>query len=216
MFYVNQHKVGSIRTNCYIVTDRATKKSVIIDPGDNSNGLYRNIKKIGFDNIKYILLTHGHFDHIMRADEYRKITGAKIVINKNEADFTKNKDLNLSYLFTDYGMEPFEADVFLGDGDTIEIGETKIKMLHTPGHTKGGACYIIGDCIFSGDTLMRETVGRTDLITGDYNDIIASVRKLADIRENYKVYPGHGESTTLDYERENNPYLGKANYDDIY
>ena len=162
------------------------------------------------------MLTHGHFDHTMKANEYRNITGAKIAICEQEAEFTMNRDLNLSYLFMDYGMDPFEADIMLKNGDTLKIGETEIHVVHTPGHTKGGVCYIIGDCIFSGDTLMKETVGRTDLITGDYNAIINSVQFLASLKENYRIYPGHVKSTTLDYEKQHNPYLGKANYDNIY
>lgn len=203
MLTVEIFKVGPLETNCYLITDVFTKKSAIIDPGGISSELDEKIDLIGKNNIDYILMTHGHFDHIRKAPRYKKLTGAKLVIGSKESDFTKDRRLNLCRI----PMDPFYADVLLNDGDIIVLGETKIKIMHTPGHTIGGICFMTDDCLFTGDTIMKGTIGRWDLNTGSFKQIKDSVNKILTLSDNYKIYPGHGESSTLNAEKRNNSYL---------
>jgi len=193
-------------TNCYLVTDEKTSKSLIIDPGGISRELDEQINKLGLENIKYIILTHGHFDHIRKVARYKKLTGAQVVANVDEIPLIEDEENNLSKRYTK-GVDCFEVEKQLNDGDEFLLGETKIKMISTPGHTKGCACFIVEDCIFSGDTLMKDCIGRCDLPTGNQEDMINSLQKLSNFKTNYKIYPGHGEETSLKYEKGSNLYL---------
>lgn len=206
MLVVENFKVGPLETNCYLITDKNTKKSAIIDPGGLSAELDLKIDELGKENISYILMTHGHFDHIRKVQRYQKLTGAKLAIGANEIDFIKDRNLNLCRV----ELEPFDVDFLLTDGDIINLGETKIVVMETAGHTVGGVCFIAGDCMFTGDTLMKGTVGRSDLNTGNFEQLQNSILKILRLQENYKIYPGHGEMTTLDEEKENNLYLRKG------
>ena len=216
MSQVEKIVVGLMRTNCYVIKDRDTSKFAIIDPGHRAKKLDEKLDEYGFENCEYILLTHGHFDHILAAKDYRDLTHAKIVIPKKEENFTKDANLNLSSNLTRVKIESFDADIFLNDLDTIMLGNTKITLISTPGHTIGSSCYIADNMLFSGDTLMKDTIGATNFETGNYDDMIKSLKRIGNLKGNYKVFPGHGELTTLDYERNNNIYLGKINYEDIY
>ena len=216
MLEVEKIVVGVMRTNCYIIKDKDTKKYAIIDPGHKSKKLDDKINEYGKENCEYILLTHGHFDHILAADDYRSITNSKIVIPKKEEEFTKDENLNLSSKLTRVKLKKFDADIFLNDLDTIMLGNTKITLINTPGHTVGSSCYIADNKIFSGDTLMKDTIGSTDFITGSYDDMMKSLKRIADLKGNYEIFPGHADNTTLEYERNNNIYLGKIKYEDIY
>ena len=178
-----------------------------MDTGDYSFELKKRIKEFGAEKVKYILLTHGHLDHIGYASEMREeFPSAKIVIGKDDAHFTNEDDLNLSSLF---GMtfRHFDADILVEDGSELAFGSKKIKVISTPGHTKGGVCYIFGDCIFTGDTLFRGCIGRTDFPTSSKEDMKKSLEKLEALDGNYKVYCGHESNTTLDHERKNNIYM---------
>lgn len=209
MVSVNIYKLGPLKTNCYLIKDLDKNKMAIIDPGGISKALDEEILRDKEKNFSYILLTHGHFDHIRKAQRYRELTGAKIVILKDEKEFTKDSGLNLSKDFGKNAVEPFEADIFVEDGDVINLGNTKIKVLKTPGHTKGSVCYVLEDCIFSGDTLMKGSIGRTDLVTGCEKDMLDSIKKIDSLKGNFVIYPGHGDFTDLDYERKNNFYFRK-------
>lgn len=202
MVSVKIFKVGPLETNCYLLTDTSTKKSAIIDPGGISAKLDEAINAVGVENIEYILITHGHFDHIRKAPRYKNLTEATLAIGKNEAEFTKDRHLNLCRI----PMEEFEADVLLNDGDIIKLGDLSIRVIETPGHTKGGVCFIVNDCIFTGDTIMKGTFGRCDLETGDFEQMRKSLEKIFALSGDYKVYPGHGEMSTLAAERANNLY----------
>lgn len=206
MLIVEKFKVGPLETNCYFMTDIDTQKAAIIDPGGISSELDEKIKSVGKENIDFILMTHGHFDHIRKAPRYKKLTDAKLMIGVNESDFTKDRKLNLCRI----PMPPFDADVLLNDGDVIMLGNTKIKVINTPGHTIGGVCFVTDDCIFSGDTIMKGTIGRCDLNTGDLNQMMSSVAKIASLKGDFKIYPGHGEMTTLEEEKKNNVYFRKV------
>ena len=203
MLAVEKFKVGPLETNCYFITDKNTKKSAIIDPGGISAELDAKIDVIGKENIEYILMTHGHFDHIRKAPRYQKLTEAKLVIGAKEADFTKDRHLNLCRI----PLAPFDVDILVNDEDIITLGETKIKVIATPGHTIGGVCFIADSNLFTGDTIMKGTVGRCDLKTGNFEQMKNSILKITALTENYKIYPGHGDISTLNEEKENNFYL---------
>ncbi len=203
MLEVKTYVLGPIRTNCYFIKDKSQGLGAIIDPGGISKQLDSDITELGIENVKYILLTHGHFDHITRASRYRRFTGAKIVIGKEEDEFTKDNSLNMSSMRGRKGIENFEADLLLDDGESIFLGDTKITAIHTPGHTKGSICYLADDVMFSGDTIMKEGLGRTDFPTGSKEDLNASIKKLMALDDNITVYPGHGDITNLGIEMKN-------------
>ena len=188
-------------TNTYIVTDEETGETAVIDPSLSEDSL---IEKIKDKNVKYILITHGHYDHIGGANLVKEKTGAKIVVHKEDEEMLLDSEKN-------YGenTEPVYADILVEDGAEIMLGNAKIKVLHTPGHTKGGVCYIFPDdrIIFSGDTLFRLTAGRTDLYGGNVRTELMSLAKIGELEGDYKVYPGHDNSTTLDFERQYNRYM---------
>ena len=213
---VQCHEVGLLGTNCYLITDEATGKSAIVDPGGVTDDLDKSIQEIGANSFEYILLTHGHFDHIGGVNYYKGLLKPQIAIHEKDAVFTENGEVNLGLMYMRTPMPPFKADLLLNDGDVLVLGETRIKLLHTPGHTCGSSCYVVDDILFSGDTLMRLSIGRTDFPTGNYDEIKDSLKKLAALHGDFRVFPGHGEATTLEFERENNPYLGMVEYDDIY
>lgn len=197
---------GPLPTNCYLLKDEKTGASAIVDPGFESDELSDLVKKDG--HVQKILLTHGHFDHISGVQRLQKETGAKIYMDIDELMFVHDSTLNLAPMFYSDGVKPFRVDAPLSEGDTVALGSLEIKVLHTPGHTSGGCCYIVEDVIFSGDTLMKLSFGRTDFPTGNSTQIIDSLRKLAALKGDYRVFPGHGSPTTLEYERRYNSYMG--------
>ena len=203
---VETFAVGIMPTNCYVLTDDSGL-GLIVDPAAPSQKLSERIDDFAEGQIKYILLTHGHFDHIGYADELRKKTGAKIVIYKGEEKFLHNSGLNLSSFMGGLKIEPFNADIIVSDGEEIPFGENKIKVLYTPGHTSGSCCYMIDDILFTGDTLMTGSMGRTDFPTGNYNDILQSLKRLKNLDGNYRVYCGHDPATMLEHERKTNPCM---------
>ena len=194
MIKVKCFPVGALSENCYFVT-ADNDESLLIDTGAPAKELDRIINEFGADKLKYILLTHGHFDHVANtAAVKREYPNVKIVISEKEKDFTTRDNLNLS-LFFDGTIEHFDADILVNDGDELPFGKYKIKVLATPGHTIGGVCYIIDDSIFTGDTLIAGTTGRTDFPTGSIADMRKSIARLAAIEGDLNVYCGRGEST---------------------
>lgn len=216
MISVYNYKLGPLKTNCYLLRDLDTNKMAIVDPGGISKKLDDDIEKFLKENFCYIILTHGHFDHIRKAQRYKELTNSKIIISEDEKDFTEDSSLNLSCKFGQKPIPYFKSDIFVNEGDIISLGNTKIKVIKTPGHTRGSVCYLVDDCIFSGDTLMKDSIGRTDLNTGNFNDMINSIKKLSLLEVDYKIYPGHGETTSLNYEKNNNIYFRKVINDTIY
>ncbi|HEX3026402.1 MAG TPA: MBL fold metallo-hydrolase [Clostridia bacterium] len=207
---------GPLPTNCYLLTDDQTGATAVIDPGFESAELTKAVTDAGIENIKAILLTHGHFDHIMGVSRIKKLTNAKIYIHSEDMMFTADNSLNLSGVIIPEKVDAFTADVPLNDGDKIELGNLTIRVIHTPGHTIGGCCYITEDAIFTGDTLMKCSCGRTDFPTGSYPQMLDSLKRLKNLEGDYHIYPGHESETTLDYERKHNPYMGSAAYDIAY
>ena len=209
MIQVDSVKVGALAVNCCIVTDTATKKTAVVDPGEFTAELEDTLEAVGYENIEYILLTHGHFDHIGGVDRLCEKTErkAKTVIYKSEEQLMNDVRLNLSMPFMGIPLTGIKADILVSDGDEIKLGESVVRVMHTPGHTPGSVCYICDSVIFSGDTLFRESAGRTDFPTGSSRQLMGSLRKLSELKGDYIVYPGHDSTTTLENERANNPYL---------
>ena len=191
-----------IDNNNYLVIDEESKEAVLIDCSANDPEIKNAIKEAGA-NLKYILLTHGHFDHVagIRPDS------AKIVMHENDLPIIKQANQYLPMFGIPEITIP-NIDIYIKDGDILKIGNTEIRVIHTPGHTQGGVCYLIGDSLFSGDTVFREAVGRCDLEGGDFDQIVESIEtKIFTLPEGIKIYPGHGQSTTVGWEKENNRFL---------
>lgn len=208
---INIHIIilGFARTNCYIACNNTTKEAIVIDPADQFDVIAEYIKKNNY-NLCGILITHGHFDHILATKELVDNFGVKVYANKKEQELLVNSTFELTG--TIHNKCEIRPDVFLEDEEIIHLAGFKIRTIHTPGHTSGGICYYFEEdkVLFSGDTLFRETIGRTDLPTGSFPTIISSIKdKLMLLEDEVLVFPGHGESTTIGYERENNEYLGE-------
>ncbi len=194
---------GYLDENSYIITDSETGISAVLDPD-----LMRHSPKYIADNynVELILLTHCHFDHICSADKLRSLTGAKILIHKDDAEGLLDENINLSEAVSGVKVS-FSADKTLLDGEKIMLGKTEIEVIHTPGHTKGSACFLADNVLLSGDTLFCGSVGRTDLPSGSFSDLMKSMERLKKLDSTLTVYPGHGSSTSLEDEFANNPYM---------
>ncbi len=203
---INTFHVGIIDTNCYVLTDEKTHDSLIVDPGDVSKELLDFIKD---KNIKYILLTHGHYDHILGVAKLKKIIDAPVLISEQDAPCLYDDNLSRAGLHFPEKQESVTPDRLLNDGDIIPFGNTEIKVMHTPGHTVGCVCYILAEnnIIFTGDTLFKLSMGRTDFKGGSDFEMMKSLSKLAALNGDFSVFPGHGDSTTLNFERQYNPYM---------
>ncbi len=189
--------------NAYLIS--TDKGAVIIDPGEMTEEIENFISE-NMDKEFAILLTHNHFDHIMGAEEARSLSKGKIYICEADEKGLGDGMVNLSERFC-LPLKPFEADCVFNDGDEFFIGDIPVKVMVTPGHSKGSSCFIIGDWMFSGDTIFRLSVGRTDFIGGDRQEQINSLKRLSAMNGEYEIYPGHGAATRLSFEKQYNPYI---------
>ena len=199
--------LGMVQTNCYIIHMENSKEAVVIDPADQAAEILQTLQANDLV-CEAILLTHGHFDHILAVRELAEATNAPVYVQEEEVQLLGNADLNASSLRgSAYTLTP---DRLLKDEEVLNIAGLSINVIHTPGHTIGSACYYFAGqgILFSGDTLFLECIGRTDLPTGNQSAIIQSIRsKLLLLEDQVKVYPGHGDTTTIGYERDNNRYI---------
>lgn len=196
---------GIYGVNCYIVYDN-TKEGIVVDPGGDVDEILKIIEENKI-NIKYILLTHGHGDHIGGLISLKNALKVPVMIHEEDRQMLKDGSKNLSPTMA-MGTVEVEPDRLLKDGDKIKIGNQEILVIHTPGHTKGGISLKIQDNIITGDTLFTGSIGRTDLLGGDYKQIIKSIKeKLLIYPDETKIYPGHGPASTIGKERVTNPFL---------
>jgi hydroxyacylglutathione hydrolase len=189
---IERFKVGWLSTNCYVVSCEETKETAVIDPGLENDAEVKQILEYIRQNglhVKYIINTHGHTDHVAGNTIIKKATGALVLIHESN-----NGCIN--------------ADQKLRDGDVIYIGNYKLKVLHTPGHTPDGICLLGANVVFTGDTLFAGSIGRTDFAGGSFSEIIHSIKtKLLPLSDSITVYPGHESFTNIGYERRHNPFL---------
>ena len=198
---------GEYETNNYLVICEETHEAALIDAGGNYKKTVDLLKETNSE-LKFILHTHGHFDHVQGDWELQKNFDVKTFIHKNDELLANSLKQQLMM----FGMKSAESpkiDGYLEEGQIIEVGNIKLKVIHTPGHTSGGVCFLADKILISGDTLFADAVGRTDLPGGSYKILEDSIKnKLFILDEDITVYPGHGPSTTIGYEKENNPYFG--------
>lgn len=194
---------GMLAENCYLLLDEASGEAAVIDPGFVNDRLLGEIAKY---KVRWILLTHGHFDHIEGVDRLRALTGAPSAAFRTEGAFAADPARNGSLLM--FGRPiACTVDRLLEDGETIHVGAVPVQVLHTPGHTAGGCCYVTPEAVFTGDTLMGYSVGRCDLPTGDEAALAVSLQKLAALPGDPAICGGHGPVTRLSEEKRRNPYL---------
>ncbi|KPL04612.1 MAG: MBL fold metallo-hydrolase [candidate division Zixibacteria bacterium SM23_73_2] len=198
--------VGELDTNCYILGDEQTKEGAVIDPGGDFDLIAENIEKLNL-KIRYIILTHGHVDHVQALTLLKEKTKAKVLIHSEDASILNDPMFNLSQ-FTGGEGSFADPDLLLKDGDTVEFGKIKLDVIHTPGHTPGSISLYTDNVLFTGDTLFCEGVGRTDLPGASWEKLLNSIKQKLFIKPDVtEVLPGHGPSTTIGWEKENNPWI---------
>lgn len=201
--------LGSVSTNCYFVYDEKIREAVVIDPADNGARIVETLKQNNLKPIA-ILLTHGHFDHIYGVAKLKQLAHIDIYADEAEKELLGDEKSNCSEQFG--RICTVTPDHLLKNGECLTLGGMKIQMISTPGHTSGGCCYYIKDAGFllSGDTLFEGSVGRTDFPTGSMSQLIRSIQeRLLCLPDDTKIYPGHGDSTTLAVEKKYNPYIAE-------
>ncbi|MDR3598978.1 MAG: MBL fold metallo-hydrolase [Desulfosporosinus sp.] len=199
--------MGAMGANCYLYACMESKKAVIIDPGADGKKIYQWILAKGL-KVDYILLTHGHVDHIGAVDELKALLGeVSVGIHAGDAGMLTDGKQNLSsYLGREVVLQA--ADFMLQDGQELTIGNQRLKVISTPGHSPGGVCFLSTEGLFSGDTLFAGSIGRTDFPGGSLDQLLQGVReKLLILPDDTKVFPGHGEETSIGEEKRDNPYL---------
>lgn len=199
--------MGAMGANCYLYACPETKQAVIIDPGADGKQIYRWVLEKGV-KVDYILITHGHVDHIGAVDELRELLGNVLVgIHSGDAGMLTDGKKNLSSYFGP-GLVQKKADVLLQDGQELIVGNQRLKVISTPGHSPGGVCFLCTEGLFSGDTLFAGSIGRTDFPGGSLDQLLAGVKqKLLVLPEETRVFPGHGEETSIGEEKRDNPFL---------
>jgi hydroxyacylglutathione hydrolase len=211
--HVKQFTVGLLYMNCYLVWCADAKEALIIDPGLSERREARSIMQAVAQNslrICYIVDTHGHPDHIAGNGIVKELTGAPILIHEDDAPMLTDASKNLSTLFGYHIVSP-PADRTLTEGDVVRAGEVKLKVLHTPGHSRGSISLLGRDAVFTGDTLFAGSIGRYDFPDSSGREIMCSLKRLMTLPDRFKVFPGHGPTSTIGQERKHNPFLRDLN-----
>ena len=204
-----QLTVGVVGTNCYIVYDEKTREAAVIDPGDNAKSILHAVSEEKL-TVKYVLLTHAHFDHILAVHDVLEATGAQFVCPEAYTWLLCRDNMGqFRSLARNYVQDT--PDILAKEGTEITFGGMTAVYMSTPGHTPGSSVIKIGDCLFTGDTLFRHECGRCDLEGGDFSAMLRSLKRLSELEGDYKVFPGHEGISTLSEERAANPYMLQAN-----
>jgi glyoxylase-like metal-dependent hydrolase (beta-lactamase superfamily II) len=194
--------VGPLESNCYLIVDEHTKETLVVDPGDEPDRIIDLIHENSLQ-VKYIVCTHAHFDHVSAVYDIKKETGAPIIIHRDEQDIyrgTRQQAVSWGFELDELP----EPDMLVSEGDILEIGSLKFVIIHTPGHSPGGICLSGEDILITGDTLFAGSVGRTDLHGGDIIQLKKSFKRLMSFSEEVKILPGHGPETTIGREKKEN------------
>jgi len=203
---IKKLEVGPIMANCFILGCDSTKEAVVIDPGDDADRILMELAKSEL-KVKYLINTHGHFDHVGANKKMKEVTGAQLAIHPDDEPMLNELSHSASMFGLSADNSP-PADILLKDGDEISFGDITLKVIHTPGHSKGGVCLYTKGHLFSGDTLFAGSIGRTDLPGGDYDTLISSIKqKLLAFDDDTIVYTGHGPETNIGNEKRSNPFL---------
>lgn len=208
----NNMKISSVaisllRTNCYLLLDEKSGEAAVVDPGKYNDAVREMLVNNGVKRLKYILLTHGHYDHLFGVAELKRDFGGEVAIHELDSCCLEEPEKALAKSSIARNFLTTKADITLKEGSRLSLGDTVISVLHTPGHTDGSICYVFDDVMLSGDTLFCGTVGRTDLPGGDPITMTKTIGRLSRIKEDYRVYPGHEQSTTLSIEQRTNPFF---------
>ena len=199
--------VGMFAENCWVIGSRRTREAIVIDPGDQPDEILALARDMGV-NVKLIANSHAHIDHIMGVRGVKEATGAQFLMHPNEIEIAHGATGRGSLLLGMNVEAPPDPDALLADGDEVEVEGVKLKVIHTPGHTQGSVSYYTEGLLFSGDTLFRGSIGRTDMPGGDYGQEMASIiDKLLELPDDTVVLPGHMDETRIGHERQTNPFV---------
>jgi glyoxylase-like metal-dependent hydrolase (beta-lactamase superfamily II) len=207
--------VGELQSNCHIVINEETKSAVLVDCGGEPNKILQRLNKLGL-TLSAILLTHGHYDHFEGVAKVQELTNCKVYISQKDSPMLTSNELSLAKSLDYDSFNPVNDYITINDGDTINEVGFEFKVIATEGHTIGCVCYLCQDCLFTGDTLFRCSMGRTDFPTGNYFDMQKSLKLLYNLKGDYNVYCGHNGNSTLQFERRHNPCMLDAVNDDFY
>ena len=204
------HEVGMLMSNSYILYDEDDKEALIIDAGDDAWKILESIEKLRLRRVLGIYATHCHFDHVLAVNDLREALGCPFYIHAGDSELlSMMREDARRFLGIDV-PDPPKPDGFVQEGEEIRLGNHSIKIIHTPGHSPGSVCYYVGNMVFTGDTLFRNSIGRTDGPGGSTEAIVESiVGKLFTLPDDTQALPGHGPPTTIGYEKEHNPFVGR-------
>lgn len=201
--------VGPLQVNCYILADEKTKEAVVIDPGGDAKDILRAVRERDLV-VRYIVNTHGHFDHIGANGELKQATGAEILLHAGDAPVLKSAELHAAAFNLTTNASP-PADRYVSAGDVITAGEVQLRVLHTPGHSPGGISLAEEGMVFTGDALFAGSIGRSDLPGGDLMTLLRAIREnLLTLPGETRVFPGHGPASTIADEKRDNPFLNAS------
>lgn len=205
---IKELAVGPLMANCFICGCSKTKEAVVIDPGGDADTILLSLADSKL-KVKYIINTHGHFDHVSANGKMKAATGADILIHPLDAPMLEKLSSNAAFFGVSVENSP-PCDQTLEEGDTVSFGDITLKIIHTPGHTPGGISLYTNGIVFVGDTLFAGSIGRTDFPGGDFNTLISSIKtKLFNMEDDIRVFSGHGPETSIGVEKRHNPFVGQ-------